>query len=154
MEYEYSFKVSKLDKYLDIIKSRYKYINTYNEKRVIYRKNDSNDTIARITYKDNCMYLDFKENKIGNNDLTVRKETKSIVFDNFDNCENILEFLGYYRDNSIYRKRTIYQGDEIKFEIDEYYEPENVLVLSFEGKKEICNKVYKDFEKLNKKYKI
>lgn len=151
MEYEYSFKVTKLDKYLDIIKNKYKYVNSYDEKRIIYRKDD---TIGRITYKEGCVYLDFKENKLSDNDLIIRKETKSIKFDNVDNCENILEFLGYYKDNSIYRKRTIYQGENIKFEIDEYYEPECVLVLSFEGKKETCDKVYKDFEKLNKKYKI
>lgn len=38
--------------------------------------------------------------------------------------------------------------------IDEYFEPESALVLSFEGEKEICDKVYMEFEKLNDKYKI
>lgn len=150
MEYEYSFKISKLDEYLNIIKEKYKYVNSYDEKRIIYRKKD---IIGRITYRNNCMYLDFKENKISSNDLIVRKESKSIKIDNLDNCENILNFLGFVKDNSIFRKRTIYEGDNIKFEIDEYYEPEVAFVLSFEGKKEVCDKEYKSFLKLNRKYK-
>ena len=40
MEYEYSFKISKLDEYLNIIKEKYKYVNSYDEKRIIYRKKD------------------------------------------------------------------------------------------------------------------
>lgn len=150
MEYEYSFKISTLDEYLNIIKEKYKYVNSYDEKRIIYRKKD---IIGRITYRNNCMYLDFKENKISSNDLIIRKESKSIKIDNLDNCENILNFLGFVKDNSIFRKRTIYEGDNIKFEIDEYYEPEVAFVLSFEGKKEVCDKVYKSFLKLNRKYK-
>ena len=151
MEYEYCYKVSNLDEYLYIIKNKYDFVESYREKRVIYRKDN---TIARITYKNDDMYLDFKENKLSNDDLIVRKESKTIKFDNIENCEDILDFLGYTKDNSLYRKRTIYKGVGIKFEIDEYFEPESVLVLSFEGKKETCDKVYMEFEKLNDKYKI
>ena len=64
----------------------------------------------------------------------IELKTSNYV-DNIENCENILDFLGYTKDNSLYRKRTIYRGLGIKFEIDEYFEPESALVLSFEGEK-------------------
>lgn len=151
MEYEYSFKVKNLEEYLKIIKEKYDFIESYDEKRVIYRKDD---TIGRITYINNDMYLDFKENKLSNEDLIVRKESEKIKFDNLDNCESILSFLGYKKDNTLERTRTIYKGNKVKFEIDEYRQPEVCNVLSFEGDKTICDAIYKDFEGLNKKYKI
>jgi len=151
MEYEYCYKVKNLKEYLKYIKDKYTFIEEYEEQRVIYR---NNDTIARITYKNDDMYLDFKENKISNDDLTIRKESKTIKFDNLDNCEDILSFLNYKKDNSMKRKRTIYKGDNVKFEIDEYIEPEKAYVVSFEGDKKICDKINEDFKDLNKKYQI
>ena len=100
------------------------------------------------------MTLDFKENKMSNEDLIIRKESKSIKFDNLENCEDILDFLGYKKDNSMIRYRSIYTGDKIKFEIDEYLEPEKAFVVSFEGDKAICDKVNEELQDLNTKYKI
>lgn len=151
MEYEYSYKVEDLKEYLEYIESNYKFEDKYKEKRVIYR---NGDTIARITYKKDIMTLDFKENKISNDDLIIRKESKSIKFDNLDNCEDILSFLGYKKDNSMLRYRSIYKGKNIKFEIDEYIEPEKAYVVSFEGDKDICDKVNEYFKPLNEKYKM
>ena len=84
----------------------------------------------------------------------VRKESKSITFDNLDNCEDILSFLDYKKDNSMYRIRTIYEGDNIKFEIDEYIEPEKAYVLRFEVNIYICDKVNNDLKALNDIHKI
>lgn len=151
MEYEYSYKVEDLKEYLEYIESNYTFEDKYKEKRVIYR---NRDTIARITYKKDIMTLDFKENKISNDDLIIRKESKSIKFDNLDNCEDILSFLGYKKDNSMLRYRSIYKGKNIKFEIDEYIEPEKAYVVSFEGDKDICDKVNEYFKPLNEKYKM
>ena len=152
MEYEYSYKVSNLKEYIDYIEKNYTFKSSNKEKRVIYR--NDNNTNARITYINNEMYLDFKENKLSGDDLIERKESKSIKFDNLENCEDILHFLGYKKDNSMVRTRTIYEGENIKFEIDEYTEPIEAFVLSFEGEKSICDKVNDDFKELNKKYKI
>lgn len=151
MEYEYSYKVEDLKEYLEYIESNYTFEDKYKEKRVIYR---NRDTIARITYKKDIMTLDFKENKISNDDLIIRKESKSIKFDNLDNCEDILSFLGYKKDNSMLRYRSIYKGKNIKFEIDEYIEPEKAYVVSFEGDKDISDKVNEYFKPLNEKYKM
>ena len=152
MEYEYCYKVKDLKEYLDYIESNYTFVERYKEKRVIYRH--ENNTIARITYKNDSMTLDFKENKISSDDLIVRKESKTIKFDNLENCEDILSFLGYKKDNSMTRERSIYTGENIKFEIDEYIEPESAYVVSFEGDKDTCDSVNKEFELLNKIYKI
>ena len=150
MEYEYSYKVKELDEYIDFLSKRYKFIKEQTETRTIYR---NNGIIARITKIDNEMYLDFKEDKLDNKDLIVRKESKQIKFGNLENCEDILEFLGYKRDNTLVRKRRIYEGENIKFEIDSYIEPEKSNVFSFEGLKETCDAVYEELAELNKKYK-
>ena len=151
MEYEYCYKVSNLEEYLEYIEKNYKFKEKYKEKRVIYR---NKKTIARVTYKNKDMYLDFKESKISDTDLNIRKETKKIKFDNIENCEDILAFLNYKKDNSMVRNRSIYEGKNITFEIDEYLEPEKAYVVSFEGDKKTCDKVNKHFTELNKKYKI
>ena len=96
MEYEYCYKVSNLEEYLEYIEKNYKFKEKYKEKRVIYR---NKKTIARVTYKNKDMYLDFKESKISDTDLNIRKETKKIKFDNIENCEDILAFLNYKKDN-------------------------------------------------------
>ena len=152
MEYEYCYKVKDLKEYLEYIEKNYKFEEKYKEQRVIYRH--ENNTIARITYKKDIMTLDFKENKMSSDDLIVRKESKTIKFDNLENCEDILSFLGYKKDNSMLRYRSIYTGKNIKFEIDEYIEPESAYVVSFEGGKKTCDKVNEDFQVLNEKYKI
>ena len=152
MEYEYCYKVKDLKEYLEYIEKNYKFEEKYKEQRVIYRH--ENNTIARITYKKDIMTLDFKENKMSSDDLIVRKESKTIKFDNLENCEDILSFLGYKKDNSMLRYRSIYSGKNIKFEIDEYIEPESAYVVSFEGEKKTCDKVNEEFKVLNEKYKI
>lgn len=152
MEYEYCYKVDDLKEYINYLNENYKYIDSYEERRTIYR--NSNNTNARITLKKGIYTLDFKENKISNEDLIVRKESKSITFDNLDNCEDILSFLDYKKDNTMYRKRTIYNGDNIEFEIDEYIEPEKAYVVSFEGEKLTCDKVNNDLKELNSIHKL
>ncbi len=151
MEYEYSYKVNDLKEYLNYLDSNYKFVEKYKEKRVIYR---CNDLIARVTHKKNILTLSFKENKITNDDLNIRRESKEMIFENIDNCENILSFLGFKKDNTLVRYRSIYKGKNITFEIDEYVKPEVCYVVSFEGEKKTCDKVNLLLKDLNKKYKI
>lgn len=151
MECEYCYKVKNLDKYIEYIEKNYKFIAKYEEKRVIYRNGNN---IARITFKNKNKYLDFKENKINKEPLTIRKESKTIKFNNLKNCEDILCFLNYVKDNSMKRIRSIYQNDQIKFEIDEYIEPEKAYIISFEGDLNECEKVDKELKILNEKYQI
>lgn len=118
----------------------------------------NNDIIARITQNifenKNVNVLDFKENKMGDSDLIIRQESKSIVFDNVDSCENILNFLGYKKDQTLDRIRTIYVKGNVKFEIDEYVLPYKAFVVAVEGEKDAVDEVYKSLSDLNAKYKI
>ncbi len=150
MEYEYSYKVNDLKEFLEYIEKNFKFVKKYKEKRVIYR---NVDTIARVTYIDDDMYLDFKENKISDDPLIVRKESKQVKIDSLENCEDILNFLNYKKDNTLLRYRSVYEKDNIKFEIDEYVEPEKAYVVSFEGDKEICDSVNEDIKLILKKEK-
>ena len=151
MEYEYSYKVSDLKEYIEYLNNNFICESKAKEIRTIYRKEK---IIARITIRDNKMYLDFKENIISNKDLVTRKESKEIEFHNLENCEDILLFLGFIKDNTLVRTRTIYKGKKIKFEVDEYEKPEKAFVISFEGDKSTCDNQYKELDNLNKKYKI
>ena len=146
MEYEYSYTVDDLSKVLDYLDKNYKFIEKYKEQRVIYR--NSNHTMARITYKNNEMYLNFKEDKLSDKELIERKESKSIKIDDLESTEDILSFLNYKKDNSMVRYRSIYEGNNIKFEIDEYLEPKKAYVISFEGNKDICDKVNENIKEL------
>lgn len=151
MEYEYSIIVKDIDKYIDYCKkNKYVLKKQMRQERLIYR-NDGN--MARITkeYEVNGsakLYLDFKEDRISNDDLIVRKESKTISFDNFENCENILTFLGYQIDmmNILDRTRIVYVKDDIKFEIDSYEKPKKCFVLAIEGKKEKVDEVYSELK--------
>ena len=156
MEYEYSFKVSSIEKYLEYcINNNYTLKNEINQTRTIYRKEDK--TIARITIeKGNTTIkkLDFKEDNLSNSDLIIRKESKDLIFNDLESCESILDFLGYKKDNTLIRNRYIYTLDEVKFEIDKYIEPEKCYVVAVEGSKDKADKVYRDLEPINNIYKI
>lgn len=156
MEYEYSFVVSDLSEYINYCgRHNYALEGHKRQLRTIYV---NNDIIARITQNifenKNVNVLDFKENKMGDSDLIIRQESKSIVFDNVDSCENILNFLGYKKDQTLDRIRTIYVKGNVKFEIDEYVLPYKAFVVAVEGEKDAVDEVYKSLSDLNAKYKI
>ena len=62
-EYEYSFKVSSLNPYIDYCKkNNFEFVEETNQSRTIYR--NSNKTIARITIKNGILnYEDIKKRK-------------------------------------------------------------------------------------------
>lgn len=156
MEYEYSFNVKDIRGYVDYCKEHsYELMSDTRQIRTIYR---NNGLMARITqdiaHNKKIYTLDFKEDKLNNNDLIIRKESKKIVFDNISNCENILEFLEYKKDNTLDRTRYVYEKGNVEFEIDIYSKPTKTFVVAIEGKKNEVDKVFSDLEDLNKLYKI
>lgn len=151
MEYEYCYKVDDLKDYLSYIENNYKFQEKYHEERIIYRNKDK---IARISSRNGEIFLSFKENKISDSDLTVRKESMEIKVDSLKKCEDILKFLDYKKDNVITRIRSVFVGEGIKFEVDEYMKPEKSFILSFEGKKRVCDALNMKFVKLNNIHKI
>ena len=144
-EYEYSFKVESIERYIDYCNNNgYELIDKVKQTRTLYR--NSNKTMARITINDNKMFLDFKEDNLNDSILKIRKETKPLEFNDIDTINSILEFLDYKKDITLIRTRIIYEKDNVKFEIDEYESPEVYNVVAIEGEKEEVDKVYNELE--------
>ena len=149
MEYEYSFKVDSIDKYIDYCNNNgYELIDKVKQTRTLYR--NSNKTMARITineYDNNTkMFLDFKEDNLTDDILKIRKESLPLEFNDIESIKSILEFLDYKKDITLTRTRIIYEKDNVKFEIDEYESPEVYNVVAIEGEKEEVDKVYNELE--------
>ena len=148
-EYEYSFKVNSIERYIDYCNNNgYELIDKVKQTRTLYR--NSNKTMARITineYENNTkMFLDFKEDNLTDDILKIRKESLPLEFSNMESINSILDFLEYKKDITLIRSRIIYEKDNVKFEIDEYESPEVYNVVAIEGKKEEVDKVYNELE--------
>lgn len=148
-EYEYSFKVSSLNPYIDYCKkNNFEFVEETNQSRTIYR--NSNKTIARITIKNGILkYLDFKDDIISDDVLIERRESKDIKFDDLEAVESILDFLNYKKDNTLIRTRLVYKKGNVKFELDNYELPESSFVVAIEGNKEEVDNVYEEVKCLN-----
>lgn len=144
-EYEYSFKVADITKYIDYCKNNgYELKIESKQTRTLYR--NSNKTMARITINDNKMFLDFKEDNLNDDILKIRKETKPLEFNDIETIKSILDFLEYKEDITLIRTRIIYEKGNVKFEIDKYESPEVYNVVAIEGEKGVVDKVYKELE--------
>lgn len=145
-EYEYSFEVKDLKPYIEYcVKNDYTLKSKSSQKRILYRNN--NKTLARITHENInnkvTKKLDFKDDKLSNEDLIIRRETLPIEFEDDKAIASILEFLGYKEDNYLVRERWEYEKDGVKFELDNYTYPQNTCVVAIEGEKEKVDEVYK-----------
>lgn len=150
MEYEYSFKVDSLDKYINYCKNNnYEFIEETNQTRILYKNN--NGTIARITTKekDNIKntYLDFKDDNDSDDILKISRETipLEVTDANKKAVDSILEMLEYKKNKTLIRNRVVYKKDGVTFEIDNYIEPK-MKVIAIEGIKEEVDKVYKELK--------
>lgn len=145
MEYEYSFKVTSLSKYISYcINNNYEKLEESAEIRTLYFNKNKR---ARLTTKSNITYLDFKEDLKTSNTLKVSKETIPLKVDNIDSVNSILEFLEYKKDHTIKRKRAVYKKNNVIFELDSYTEP-IMLVVAIEGLKEEVDLVYKELSEV------
>ncbi len=147
-EYEYSFKVDNIDKYIKYCEdNNYKKINQNRQIRKLY-KNET-DIMARITttIKDGKeeIIFDFKANNETEDILKIRKETLPLKVkkEDLEKIESIIEFLNLKLLKTLDRTRTVYEKENIKFEIDKYTSPEVMNVIGIEGNKEEVDKVYK-----------
>ena len=135
-EREYCFKVKDLEQSKKFcLDNGFQLVSETEQTRTIYRKSDK--TMARITedkINDKVkLSLDFKEDKLSGESLTVRKESKALVFESLDAVLSILDFLCYNKDNVLKRKRWIFEKDNIVCEIDFYHSEDGVVVVSIEG---------------------
>ena len=114
-EYEYSFKVESIERYIDYCNNNgYELIDKVKQTRTLYR--NSNKTMARITINDNKMFLDFKEDNLTEDILKIRKESLPLEFNDIKSINSILDFLEYKKDITLIRNRKIYEKDNVKFE--------------------------------------
>ena len=146
-EYEYSFKVDGLDKYIEYCQTNgYEFLEETNQIRIIYR--NTNKTIARLTtnIKSGAVTkkLDFKDDILSDSVLIERRESLPIEVSNDEVVESILDFLNFKKDNTLKRIRTVYKKDNVTFELDTYEAPEKTFVVAIEGEKEEVDKVYEE----------
>lgn len=151
MEYEYSFKVDSLDKYIDFcITNNYKKIEENNEIRTLYKKEDK--TMARVTKKEANknikIFLDFKDDVLTDDILIERKETLPLEIKDEEAVDSILNYLNYKLDKVLNRTRIIYKKDNVVFELDNYILPDKMYVVAVEGKKEEVDIVYNEIKNL------
>lgn len=145
-EYEYSFKVSDINPYIEYCKNNsYSLISKCNEERTLYRKDD---IMARITVKEENnkikKILDFKEDKLDDEILKERKESMQLEFFEDDVIDSILSILKFKKDITLKRNRVVYLKNNVKFEIDSYTYPEEMYVVAIEGNKKEVDKVYNE----------
>lgn len=150
-EYELSFEVKDIVPYIEYCKKNgYILVEEGYQERTIYRKDDG--TMARITVnkKGDIIKnsLDFKEDKLTDNVLNVRKESLPIEFNDFDSVNSILAFLNYKKDNTLIRKRHTFEKEKVKFELDEYTQPKIANIVAIEGDKNLVDKVYDEIKEL------
>lgn len=149
-EYEYSFKVDDIRPYIKYCEEHdYKLIEDTKQSRLLYRH--ENKTLARITTKESngtiTKELDFKDDVLSDEVLIERRESKAISFEDDKAVVSILDFLGYWKDTLLIRRRIVYKKNNVTFEIDNYESPEKSLVVAIEGIKEEVDKVYNDVRK-------
>lgn len=72
---------------------------------------------------------------------------------NKESIESILNMLNFKKSKELKRNRYIYEKENVKFEIDDYFQPE-MKVVAIEGEKEEVDKIYMELENLYKKCKI
>lgn len=145
VEYEYSFEVKNWQPFIEFCeKNGFVKKEDLSQTRVIYR--NENKTMARLTFNEANgkveKALDFKEDKLSKEDLTLRRESASLIFDDEQAAKSILEFLNYKEDNTLKRLRKTYQKGNVKFELDCYFEPRKCYVVAIEGEKEEVDKLY------------
>lgn len=151
IEYEYSFKVKNIEKYIKYCEN-----NNYEKKlenrqiRKLY-KNETN-IMGRITTDyiggKEIIVFDFKNNDISESILKENKETIPLEVQSQDmnRIESILEFFNLKLDKVLDRTRIVYMKNNVKFEIDKYLSPEIMYVIGIEGEKEEVDTVYNQLE--------
>lgn len=155
-EYEYSFKVASLEPFFEYCqKNEFIFKDKFQQTRTIYR--NENKTMARITINENskCIIkeLDFKEdNWVADAVVKELRESLPLEFKSDESVLSILEFLKYKKDNTMVRNRYVYKKQDVKFELDEYIQPKQSLIVAIEGVKDIVDKIYNEVKDLSPKH--
>lgn len=147
-EYEYSFKVINTEAFINYCKE-HKYIKTkeIKQNRKIYENKHNKHMIARITtdIQDNHYEIIFDCKNVQKEEgcLKISKESIPIKIEkeNLEKIESMLKVLDFEESVDNLRIRTVYQKDDIKFEIDDYIYLD-IKVVAIEGSKEKVDMIY------------
>ena len=154
-EYEYSFRVNHINPFISYCENNGYIIEKDNlQTRELFK--NKNKILARIKTeiendKTTCI-LDFKDD---NNTDDLVKEARDtlplkVSLEDRAKIDSILNILDFNKDVVLKRKRITYVNGNIKFEIDEYMEPEECFVVAIEGEKDLVDSVYLDIkDKIN-----
>lgn len=148
-EYEYSFRVKEAKWF----KQKCRSMNPDNTRvividRIVYK--NSSKIIARITIEENNkskeLTLDFKQDTPDGQLVKNARESSGVKISiaNISEVKGLLKNMGYKESIRLKKKRTTYQFNKIKVEIDEYIEPELAVVIEIEGNKKLADDVYRD----------
>lgn len=147
-EYEYSFKVKSIKPFINYCEMNgYEKISVTTQNRMVYENKNCSTIIARITTttSDNKTKTVFDCKNVGmvHIDLKISNESLPLRVTNRNkkNILSILETLDFYLAANNYRTRYVYIKDNVKFEIDDYVEPQ-MQVVGIEGEKESVDAVY------------
>lgn len=151
IEYEYSQKVKSIEPFI-----KYCIDNDYEKEFENYqiRKlyTSPNKILARLTtIEDNSKsstVLDFKDEDDSDKILKASRETipLEVTKENEESIMSIFNILDYKLSKTLKRNRVVYTKGNVKFEMDNYIEPETFCVLAIEGFKEEVDKVYMELE--------
>ena len=147
-EYEYSFKVKDIQKYLDYCKkNNYLLVDSCEQIRRLYK--NGSKVMARITkniYEDyEEELLSFKDDNLNGEILHLRRESEELLITDENRLfvESLLSILELKEAKVLKRKRVVYEKDGVKLEIDDYQQP-LMKVVAIEGEKREVDNVYKD----------
>ncbi len=151
-EYEYSFKVKEIKEFINYcLNNNYKKIDDYKQIRTLYKNNGK--IMARITkniYNDKIIeILNFKDDNLNDDVLTVSRETKDLIItnENKEFVKSLIDILDLNNKKELIRNRIVFIKDNVKFEIDEYEVPK-MKVVAIEGEKSKIDKIYNDLKQL------
>lgn len=150
-EYEYSFKVNDINPFINYCKNNgYILENDNLQIRELFK--NKNKILARITTEiinDEKKYiLDFKDDN--DTDILIKEARETfplkVRLEDRKALDSILDILDFSKDVVLKRKRVTYVKNKVKFEIDEYMEPEIFYVVAIEGEKNLVDNVYLDIK--------
>lgn len=151
-EYEYSFKVKDVHKFIEYcVSHNYKKIEDYEQIRTLYK--NGGKIMARITkniYEDKTEeVLNFKDDNLNNDVLNVCRESEDLIItdENKNFVKSLIEILDLNNKKVLERHRVTFENKNVKFEIDEYTSPK-MKVVAIEGDKKQVEQIYKEIENI------
>ena len=158
VEYEYSYKVKDINPFIEYCKEKnYSKEKENLQTRILYH--NDNNMLARITKTEigEEIYTEFNLKDEGDleNNLNICRESPMLVLDNSNKefIESMLEMLDFKKFKTLKRKRYVFVKEDVKFEIDDYIEPD-MKVLAIEGEKSSVDKIYYELENTINKLKV